>query len=71
LHDKKETCLLIDIAIPFDSNVYTKENEKLSKYKDLDDDGDDDNNINDLAVPRCNLFLSLFYAFSLLGCYVK
>jgi hypothetical protein len=52
LHDKEETCLLIDIAIPFDSNVYTKENEKLSKYKDLedDDDDDDDDDINNLAV---------------------
>jgi len=37
LHDKKEnTCLLIDIATPDDSNFNTKENEKLSKYKDLD-----------------------------------
>ena len=33
LHDKKEkTCLLIVIAIPDDSNVNTKETEKLSKY---------------------------------------
>ena len=32
LHDKKEkTCLLIDIAIPDDSNVNTKETEKLRK----------------------------------------
>jgi len=37
LHDKKEkTCLLINIAIPHDSNVNTKETEKLSKYKDLE-----------------------------------
>jgi hypothetical protein len=36
LRDKKEkTCLLIDIAIPHDSNVNTKETEKLSMYKDL------------------------------------
>jgi len=36
LHDKNEkTCLLIDIAIHDDSNVNTKETEKLSKYKDL------------------------------------
>jgi len=34
LHDKKETCLLIIIAIPNDSN--TKETEKLCKYKDLE-----------------------------------
>ena len=34
LQDKKEkTCLLIDIAIPDDSNANTKETEKLSKYK--------------------------------------
>jgi len=32
LHDKKEkTCLLLDIAIPDDSNVNTKETEKLKK----------------------------------------
>jgi glutamyl-tRNA reductase len=37
LHDKKEnTCLLIDTAIPRDSNINTKGAEKLSKYKDLD-----------------------------------
>jgi hypothetical protein len=37
LHDKKEnTCLLITIAIPDDSNVNTKETEKLSKYKELE-----------------------------------
>jgi hypothetical protein len=37
LHDKKEnTCLLIDIATPSDSNINTKDTEKLSKYKDLD-----------------------------------
>jgi hypothetical protein len=36
-HDKKEkTCLLIDIAIQDDSNVKTKETEKLSKYEDLE-----------------------------------
>jgi hypothetical protein len=36
LHDKTEkTCLLIDVAISDDSNVDTKEAEKLSKYKDL------------------------------------
>ena len=34
--DKKENaCLLIDIAIPDDLNVNTKETEKLYKYKDL------------------------------------
>jgi hypothetical protein len=37
LHDKRENaCLLIDIAIPDNSNVHTKETEKLSKYKDLE-----------------------------------
>jgi len=36
LHDKTEkTRLLIDIALPEDSNVNTKETEELSKYKDL------------------------------------
>jgi len=31
LYDKKEkTCLLIDMAIPDDSNINTKESEKLS-----------------------------------------
>jgi hypothetical protein len=35
LHGKKEkTCLLIDIAIPDNSNVNTKETEKWSKYKE-------------------------------------
>ena len=34
LHDKEETCLIIDIAIQFDSNVYRKENENLSKYNE-------------------------------------
>jgi hypothetical protein len=33
---KKETCLLINIAITDDSNVNTKETEKLTKYKDLE-----------------------------------
>jgi len=37
LHDKKEkTRLLIAIAIPDDSNVNTKEAEKLNKNKDLE-----------------------------------
>jgi len=37
LHDKKEkTCLLISVAIPDDSNINTKESEKLSKHKDLE-----------------------------------
>jgi hypothetical protein len=36
-HDKKEkTSLLINTAIPDDSNVKTKETEKLKKYKDLE-----------------------------------
>jgi hypothetical protein len=33
---KEKTYLLIDIAIPDDSNVNTEETEKLSKYKDLE-----------------------------------
>jgi hypothetical protein len=37
MHDTKEkTCLLINIAIPDDSNGNTKETEKLSKYKNLE-----------------------------------
>jgi len=38
LQIKKKTWLLIDIAIPDDSHINTKENEKLSKYntKDLE-----------------------------------
>jgi hypothetical protein len=37
MHDTNEkTCLLINIAIPDDSNGNTNETEKLSKYKDLD-----------------------------------
>jgi len=37
LHDKKEkTCLLLDIAVPDDSNINTRETEKLSKYKHLE-----------------------------------
>lgn len=35
-HDKhKRTCLIIDVAVPDDSNVAQKEVEKLTKYKDL------------------------------------
>jgi len=37
VHDKKDnTCLLTDTAIPDDSNVSTKETEKLSKYEGLE-----------------------------------
>jgi len=37
LHDKKrKTCLLIDIALLVDSNVNTKETEKIPKFKDLE-----------------------------------
>jgi hypothetical protein len=37
LHDKtKKTNLLIDTAIPDDSNFNTKETEKLNKYNDLE-----------------------------------
>jgi len=32
----EKTCILIDIAIPDDSNVNSQETEKLSKYKDLE-----------------------------------
>jgi hypothetical protein len=44
LHNKKEkTCLLINIAITDDSNLNTKKKtEKLSKYKDLGDRGQQD-----------------------------
>jgi len=35
---KEKTHLLIDIAIPDDSNINTKETEKLSKYKDLENE---------------------------------
>jgi len=39
LHEKGEkACLLIDIAILDDSNINTKETEKLSKYKDLENE---------------------------------
>jgi len=31
---KRETYLLMDVAIPDDSNINIKETEKLSKYKD-------------------------------------
>jgi len=37
LHNKNEkTCMLIDIAVPNDSNIMLKETEKISKYKDLE-----------------------------------
>jgi len=37
LHDKRQkTCLLIDTATADDSNFNAKDNEKLSKYKDLE-----------------------------------
>ena len=37
LHDKiKKNCLLNETAMPNDSNINTKETEKLSKYKDLE-----------------------------------
>jgi hypothetical protein len=37
LHGKKEkTCLLIDVALPDDPDVNTKETVKLSQYKELD-----------------------------------
>lgn len=35
--DKKErTCLIVDIACPFDTRTTTKEDEKLNKYQDLE-----------------------------------
>jgi len=33
--NKEQTCLVINIAIPDDSNVNKKDPDKLSKYKDL------------------------------------
>jgi hypothetical protein len=33
--NEKETCVLIDVAIPGDRNVMKKEAEKILKYKDL------------------------------------
>jgi hypothetical protein len=33
---KQKTCLLIDTAVPFDSNVNTQGTEKISKYKGLE-----------------------------------
>jgi hypothetical protein len=39
LHDKKEkTCMIIQIAIPDDWNVNTKETENLNKYNDLENE---------------------------------
>jgi len=35
LENKKETWLLIDVAIPGDRNVIKKEDEKILKYKNL------------------------------------
>ena len=34
--NRQKTWLMIDTAIPNDSNVNTKETEKLSKYKNLE-----------------------------------
>jgi hypothetical protein len=33
---KENICILINIAIPDDSNINTQETEKLSKFKDLE-----------------------------------
>lgn len=33
---RKKTCLLIDVAIPDDANILTKEAEKINKYRDLE-----------------------------------
>jgi PAS domain-containing protein len=34
-HNEKGTCMLIDVAISGDINVFKKEAEKILKYKDL------------------------------------
>ena len=34
-NNKEPTCLVINIAVPYDSNVNKKDPDKLSKYKDL------------------------------------
>lgn len=34
--NKEKTCLQIDTGTPYDSNVNTREADKLSKYKDLE-----------------------------------
>ena len=37
IHDReKKMCILVDVAVPNDSNISAKEVEKLSKYKDLE-----------------------------------
>jgi hypothetical protein len=33
---KEKICLVISVPIPDDSNINTKESEKLSKHKDLE-----------------------------------
>jgi hypothetical protein len=33
--NEKISCILIDVAIPWDRNVIKKENEKILKYKDF------------------------------------
>ena len=35
-HNQSKTCQLIDVSVPSDSNIFVKEFEKLSKYKDLE-----------------------------------
>jgi hypothetical protein len=35
IHDKQQTCILLDVSIPGDINVIKKEAEKILKYKDL------------------------------------
>ena len=32
----ERTCLLIDVSVPSDRNIYAKRSEKLCKYKDLE-----------------------------------
>ena len=35
INKKTKSCLIIDIAIPGDKNIITKEQEKIDKYQDL------------------------------------
>lgn len=35
---KENTCAIVDVIVPSDKDIYVKEFEKLSKYKDLDNE---------------------------------
>ena len=35
INKRTKSCLIIDIAIPGDKNIITKEQEKIDKYQDL------------------------------------